>query len=94
MSALDNLAALMRQEWRREARCSGAYAEGDEFAGVIDHDTARDLIRRYCWRCPVVGPCREVADAGAPYKLHDYVAGARHYQRGEPRDGWPAQETA
>lgn len=58
--------------------------------GVIDHERARDLIRRYCFACVVVGPCREVADAGAPYKLHDYVAGARHYQKIEPLDGWEA----
>ena len=28
------------------------------------------------------------ADRGAPYKLYDYVAGARHYGKGEPLNGW------
>lgn len=87
---LADLAAAMRQPWRSEAACIGAYKAGDEFVDVIDHDVARDLIRRYCWACPVVGYCRAEADARAPYKLFDYVAGARHYQRGEPVDGWGA----
>lgn len=63
-------------------------ANGDEFVDVGDEETARDLIRRYCWVCPVVGMCREVAEQGAPYRLYDYVAGARHYRKGEPVDGW------
>lgn len=91
---LELLAASMRQKWRDQAACIGAYRQGDEFVDVLDHDVARDLIARYCHRCTVVGLCREDADQGAPYKLHDLVAGARHYQRGEPRDGFTFQETA
>ena len=49
---------------------------------------ARHLIARYCTGCRVVRPCRELADSNAPYRLFGYVAGARFYQRGEPRDGW------
>ncbi|MFN8147290.1 MAG: hypothetical protein U0R76_07465 [Candidatus Nanopelagicales bacterium] len=84
---LEQLAEAMRQEWRERAACVGAYRQGDEFVDVVDPERARDLIRRYCFACVVVGQCREVADAGAPYRLHDYVAGARHYQRHEPREG-------
>lgn len=85
---LGDTLAVAHQAWREHAACAGAYAVGDEFVDVIDNDTARDLITRYCHRCTVVGACREEADRGAPYKLHDYVAGARHYGKGEPLNGW------
>lgn len=85
---LELLAESMRQEWREQSACVGAFRQGDEFVDVIDPERARDLIRRYCLACVVVRDCRAEADRGAPYKLHDYVAGARHYQKGEPLDGW------
>lgn len=65
------------------ARCAGS---GREFVdpSPIDVD---DLIREWCWRCPVVGRCRAAADELAPFDFLT-VMGARAYAKGEPVDGF------
>ena len=83
MTGLDDLADLARQTWRGDAACAGATVE---FVDPSPGDVP-ELLRTYCWRCVVVGHCREQADRDAPHKW-PVVLGARFYAKGEPADGW------
>ena len=57
------------------AACTGAPSE---FVDVLEVD-AEQLVRAYCYRCTVVGRCREVGDALMPH-AHPSVYGGRLYR--------------
>ena len=63
-----------RADWLEDANCLGAPAELVDVAQAA----AADVIRAYCWRCPVVLECRAVGDAGAPHRFAS-VFGGRYY---------------
>jgi hypothetical protein len=73
-------------DWREGAACLGCRAEFVD----VPADLARGLVESWCWRCPVVGRCRELGDRLAPHPWRS-VYGARVYAAGEPADGWPEE---
>lgn len=76
---LADLADAMHQGWRTEAACTGArMPDGTvaEFLDVPGAEVAEYLIRRYCHRCPVVGPCSVEGERLAPHRWPT-VYGAR-----------------
>lgn len=86
------LARLAHQEWREDAACRDAWRSRMEFVEPPPSDVD-DLIRTYCWACPVVGACRTFGDETAPHK-HAVIFGARYYAAGEPVDGYSFEEAA
>jgi hypothetical protein len=68
------------------AACAGS---GVEFVDP-DPSDAPDIVRTWCWKCPVVGPCRSIGDQLAPHR-HPVIFGARLFDAGEPVDGWAAE---
>lgn len=83
---LATLARLAHQEWRQDAACRDAWRSGVEFVDPSPTE-ADDIIRSFCWRCPVVGACRTFGDETAPHR-HAVIYGARYYAEREPVDGW------
>ena len=94
MTGFSDLVAIAHQSWREGAACRDAYRLQPpvEFVDPPPADVEH-IVREFCWRCPVVGACREEADRLAPFR-HPTVMGARFYLEREPVDGWPAQESA
>lgn len=89
---LEALRRLVDQDWREHAACRDAWRSCVEFVDPSPADVP-ELVRDWCFRCTVVGHCREEADRLAPFK-HLTVMGGRAYQRGEPVDGFTFEESA
>jgi hypothetical protein len=70
----DTLAAL--DDWPARGACAGS---GVEFIDVSE-DQARDLVRGWCLRCPVAGPCHDLGLDLAPHS-HSAVFGGRYFDR-------------
>lgn len=65
MTGFADLSAIVRQDWREDAACIDARMPDGSPAPFVDPDAvevAEYLIRRWCHRCPVVGPCNEFGE--------------------------------
>jgi hypothetical protein len=83
-AGLDDLVGVLRalRDWPDDAACYAAPVEAVD----ITPDEAEAYIWRYCHHCPVVGRCRELGDAGAPYAWRSvYGAAVFEPRAAEPR---------
>lgn len=75
-ASIDDLAAVLSlatAAWLEDAHCG----PGDELVDITE-DQADDLARALCYRCPVIGPCRDLGESLAPHR-HGSLYGARYW---------------
>lgn len=75
---LADVLRLAHADWLDDSACRGS---GAEFVDV-DERQADELARAYCYRCPVIGHCRDLGERLAPHR-HPSLFGARWWAKGE-----------